>query len=106
MKPGLNTTQLLAEQYGLEAIELFLYTPADPQPLNAYLVTGLDCEVGINKDGMYPVSEKGLVNDITKYLQERRPAERAGERRAGQASPRGGTAGLEQTGTGRVIRCF
>lgn len=69
-KPVYNTTQLLAEQYGLEATEPFLYTPSDPHPLIAYLITSLDCEVGINKDGMYPVSEKGLVNDITKYLQE------------------------------------
>lgn len=34
------------------------------------MVTSLDCEVGINKDGMYSVRDKGLVNSITKYLEE------------------------------------
>lgn len=44
--------------------------PAHPQPLNAYLVTRADCEVGIDRDGMYTVSEKGLVPDITDHLKE------------------------------------
>ena len=34
------------------------------------MVTSLDCEVGINNDGMYSVRDKGLVNSITKYLKE------------------------------------
>ena len=76
---GYDTMQHLAQNYGLTPEEIDWtepavitnwYTPADPKPLNAYIVTSLDCEVGINKDDMYPVSEKGLVSSITKYLEE------------------------------------
>ena len=75
---GYDTMQHLAEKYGKSPEEMTWtepttpdwYTPANPKPLNAYMVTSLDCEVGINKDGMYPVREKGLVVSITKYLKE------------------------------------
>lgn len=66
-----DTAQHLAEKYGVGLTNgVPLYTPAHPQPLNAYLVTHADCEVGIDYDDMYPVSEKGLVRDITDYLDE------------------------------------
>ena len=76
---GYDRMQSLASKYGLEdekiswtepAVINDWYIPADPMPLNAYMVTSLDCEVGINKDGMYSVREKGLVSSITKYLKE------------------------------------
>ena len=75
---GYDTMQHLAEKYGKspeemtwkEPATLDWYTPANPKPLNAYMVTSLECEVGINKDGMYSVRDKGLVNSITKYLKE------------------------------------
>lgn len=68
---GYETAQNLAERYGVQLSAGYpLYTPADPQPLNAFLVTRDDCDVGINRDGMYKVSEKGLVDSITKYLRE------------------------------------
>ena len=46
------------------------YTPEIAKPLNAYIITHPDCMVGINRSGMYKVRDKGLVNDITKYLNE------------------------------------
>ena len=68
---GYAMAQVLAERYGLQLTSGYpLYTPADPQPLNAFLVTDADCDVGINRDGMYKVKEKGLVDSITKYLKE------------------------------------
>lgn len=73
VKPGMGYMQAdeLAEQYGAKLYKgLPLYTPKSPQPLNAYLVTHPDCELGINKDDMYRVSEKGLVPSITKHLKE------------------------------------
>lgn len=71
-KKAYMQAEKLAERYGIEltADGLPLYTPKCPQPLNAYLVTHPACEVGINRDGMYKVSEKGLVSSITKYLKE------------------------------------
>lgn len=66
-----DTAQRLAEKYGVGLTNgVPLYAPAHPQPLNAYMVTHAECEVGIDYDGMYPVSEKGLVRDITEYLDE------------------------------------
>lgn len=69
---GYMQAEDLAKQYGISLSEsgVPMYTPKSPQPLNAYMVTHPECEVGINKDGMYMVSEKGLVNSITKYLTE------------------------------------
>ena len=70
---GYQTAQELAARYGLESalfITDSLYTPAQPQPLCAYIITHSDCEIGINKDGMYPVSEKGLRAPLTDYLKE------------------------------------
>ena len=68
---GYRTAQDLAEQYGVGLTDgAPLYVPAHPQPLNAFLVTRADCEVGIDRDGMYPVSEKGLVPDIADHLKE------------------------------------
>ena len=46
------------------------YTPELAKPLNAYIITHPSCMVGINRSGMYKVEDKGLVNDITKYLNE------------------------------------
>lgn len=65
---GYDTAQHLAEKYGKKSLSSFTYTPADPKPLNAYLVTRKDCEVGINKDGIYLVSEKGLVPQMKVLL--------------------------------------
>lgn len=66
-----DTAQRVAERYGVALTDgAPLYTPAHPQPLNAYMVTREDCDVGINRDDMYKVSEKGLVESITKYLTE------------------------------------
>ena len=46
------------------------YTPELAKPLNAYIITHPSCMVGINRSGMYKVEDKGLVKDITKYLNE------------------------------------
>ena len=67
---GYDTSQHLAERYEQNDTPLTWYPAADGKPLNAYLVTHEDCMVGINKDDMYPVSEKGLVSSITNYLKE------------------------------------
>ncbi len=70
-KKAYMQAEKLAEQYGIKLTDgLPLYAPKSPQPLNAYMVTHPECEVGINRDGMYKVSEKGLVSSITKYLTE------------------------------------
>ncbi|MDR0897640.1 MAG: peptidoglycan-binding protein [Oscillospiraceae bacterium] len=64
-------SQYLIVHYGIALTDnLPIYTPASPQPMNVYMVTHPDCQVGINRDGMYLVSEKGLVDSITKYLDE------------------------------------
>ena len=66
---GYEQAQALAEQMGVELTDgLPLYKPADPQPLNAYMVVDPQCEVGIDRDDIYPVSEKGLIPEITDYL--------------------------------------
>ena len=68
---GYDTAQHMAEKYGIDLTDgAPLYTPAHPQPLNAYIVTREDCDVGINYDDMYKVADKGLVDSITKYLVE------------------------------------
>lgn len=68
---GYMQAQDLAKKMGVSLQNgIAFYTPADPQPMNAYMITHEDCQVGINKDGMYKVSEKGLVSSITKYLKE------------------------------------
>jgi hypothetical protein len=61
----------LIAQYGIALTnKLPLYTPASPQPMNAYMVTHPDCEVGISGKGMRKISETGLVDSITRYLKE------------------------------------
>lgn len=68
---GYEQARVLAERMGVDLTDGYpLYVPADPQPLNAYMVTHPDCEVGIDRDDMYKVSEKGLIPDITGYLNE------------------------------------
>ena len=67
---GYSTAQALAEDRNVRLKGMPLYKPACPQPLNAYMITHEDCEVGIDQDGMYSVSEKGLVTDITDLLTE------------------------------------
>ena len=49
---------------------MLLYEPANPQPLNAYMVVDPMCEVGIDRDDIYPVSEKGMIPEITDYLDQ------------------------------------
>lgn len=70
-KRGFMEADKLAKQYGVELTKgVPLYTPKSPQPLNAYMVTHPECEVGINRSGRYKVSEKGLVPSITDELKE------------------------------------
>lgn len=47
-----------------------LYAPAQPQPMNAYMVSHAECHVGIDGDGMYRVSDVGLVPEIADRLAE------------------------------------
>lgn len=66
---GYQQAQALAEQMGVELTDgMPLYKPASAQPLNAYMVVDSQCEVGIDRDDIYPVSEKGLITEITDYL--------------------------------------
>ena len=70
-----NTYDKLAEQYGMQTSDDWdtcehRYTPASGKPLNIYMVTHPDCMVGIDGSGRFPVSEKGLVNSITKYMEK------------------------------------
>lgn len=66
---GYQQAQALAEQMGVELTDgMPLYKPASAQPLNAYMVVDPQCEVGIDRDDIYPVSEKGLIPEITDYL--------------------------------------
>ena len=68
---GFDTARNVADRFGISLTDgMPLYTPAWPRPLNAYMVTHEDCQVGINNSGMFTVSEKGLVPEITKYLEE------------------------------------
>ena len=78
--PGLNRVeagksyqqaQALAEQMGVELADgMPLYKPAQAQPLNACMVVHPQCEVGIDRDDIYLVSEKGLIPEITDYLDQ------------------------------------
>jgi hypothetical protein len=66
---GYQQAQALAEQMGVELADgMPLYKPANAQPLNACMVVHPQCEVGIDRDDIYPVSEKGLIPEITDYL--------------------------------------
>lgn len=66
---GYEQAEVLAARLGVGLTDgVPLYTPTDPQPLNAYMVVDPQCEVGIDRDDMYPVSEKGMVPEITDYL--------------------------------------
>ena len=67
---GYERAAALAERYGVELADgLPLYAPARPQPMNAYMVTSPQCQLGIDGDGMYLVDEAGLVPEITGYLE-------------------------------------
>lgn len=67
---GFDQASALAERYGVALSDDYpLYTPARPQPMNAWMVTHVDCQLGIDGDGMYLVREKGLVPEITDYLE-------------------------------------
>ena len=64
-----ETAASLAKTYGVKLKKgVPLYTPKSAQPLNAYLVTHNDCQVGIDGDGMYKVNEKGLAGDFEEDL--------------------------------------
>lgn len=66
---GYEQAQVLAERMGVELTDgLPLYKPANSQPLNAYMVVDPLCEVGIDRDDIYPIGEKGLIPEITDYL--------------------------------------
>ena len=68
---GHDTAQHISEQYGVGLTDgAPLYAPAQPQPLNAYIITHANCDVGINHDDMYKVSDKGLVEPLIGYLNE------------------------------------
>lgn len=79
-KPGLQRTEAqfgcdtaanVAKAYQIKLKSgVPLYKPKSAQPLNAYLVTHNDCQVGIDGDDMYKVSAKGLVSSITSYLRD------------------------------------
>ncbi len=47
-----------------------LYKPANAQPLNAYMVVDPECEVGIDRDDIYRVGDKGLIPEITGWLEQ------------------------------------
>ncbi|MBQ3424171.1 MAG: peptidoglycan-binding protein [Clostridia bacterium] len=62
--------RVLAEQRGVGLTDgLPLYEPGAPQPLNAFMVTAEDCQVGIDGDDMYPVADTGLIPQITDCLE-------------------------------------
>ena len=66
---GYETAQALAERQGVELTDgMPLYGPSRAQPLNAYMVVDPLCEVGIDGDDIYPVSEKGMIPEITDGL--------------------------------------
>ena len=68
---GYQQAQALAEQMGVELADgMPLYKPANAQPLNACMVVHPQCEVGIDRDDIYLVSEKGLIPEITDYLDQ------------------------------------
>ncbi len=47
-----------------------LYTPASPQPMNAYLIADRKCQVGIDSQGMCLVSESGNIRSFASTLRE------------------------------------
>ena len=58
--------QYLVDNLGIELTNgIPLYTPANRQPLNVYMVADPDCEIGINGDDIYKVSEKGFTPVFT-----------------------------------------
>lgn len=60
----------LAGRYGVALTDgAPLYAPAHPQPMNAYMVVDAECQVGIDGDDLYAVAEKGLIPEITGYLE-------------------------------------
>lgn len=66
---GYEQAEALAARLGVGLTDgVPLYTPTHAQPLNAYMVVDPRCEVGIDRDDMYPVSEKGLIPEITDCL--------------------------------------
>jgi len=66
---GFEQATALAGRLGVELVDgAPLYAPARPQPLNAYMVTDPDCQLGIDGDDMYAVDDKGLIPAITDYL--------------------------------------
>ena len=66
---GCEQAQTLAEAFGIGLTDgMPLYKPANAQPLNAYMVVDPQCEVGIDGDDMYAVREKGLIPEITDYI--------------------------------------
>ena len=67
---GYEQAEALATRLGVGLTDgVPLYTPTHAQPLNAYMVVDPQCEVGIDRDDMYPVSEKGLIPEITDCLE-------------------------------------
>ena len=68
---GYEQAEVLAKKLGVELTDgVPLYKPANPQPLNAYMVVDPQCEVGIDRDDIYKVSDKGLIPEITGYLDQ------------------------------------
>ncbi len=68
---GYSQARELANDKGVKLKKnIPLYKPKNAQPLNAYMVTHPSCDVGIDRDGMYKVSQKGLIQAITDYLEE------------------------------------
>ncbi len=66
---GYEQAEALAARLGVGLTDgVPLYTPTRAQPLNAYMVVHPQCEVGIDRDDIYPVTEKGLIPEITDYL--------------------------------------
>ena len=63
-----DTAQNLTAHYGIEPEEFIRYSPANGKPLNAYMVTDLDCELGLKKDGKYYVSDKGITSSMEGLL--------------------------------------
>ncbi len=68
---GYEQAQALAQRLGVDLTDgMPLYKPANGQPLNAYMVVDPRCEAGIDGDDFYPVSEKGLIPEITDCLDQ------------------------------------
>ena len=68
---GCHTAQDLAEELGVALSEgVPLYDPPNPMPFYAYMITDVECEVGIPQKGMFKVQDQGLVESITDYLDQ------------------------------------